>query len=149
MIFQLQEDDKKEQVYASYRIGANNSSVQVKFNLRIPGNSTINLVPMLSTVEIMDDRLNTIDRKSQNQPDIDWVTFSNIQNGFLYFQTNFIVNGNVPTNDELEKYFKKCKTTYSVKGGTDGLKEFTMFDNIIISINKNEVFITKYIILNL
>lgn len=151
MIFQLQNDDKKVQLYASYKIGNDNKSIKVKFDLKIPGDTEFNLVPMLSTVELMDKNLNVIKRESQETPDIKWTKFSTeeiIEYGNLYFQTNFVVNGNVSSNEELEKYFKKCKTTYSVGDGEDGLKKFTMFDNILIAQSKKEVFLTKRIILN-
>ncbi len=151
MIFQLLEDDKKEQVLAQYKVGSGNTSLKIKFELKIPASVAINLIPMLSTAEVMDKWLSVLDRVSSPKPDINWTNIKAEgidEKGFLYFQTNFLVDGNLPTNDELEKYFNKCKTIYSVKNGEDGLKVFNMFDTILISANKKEVFLTKYIVLN-
>jgi hypothetical protein len=68
--------------------------------------------------------------------------------GFLYYETTFVVNGDITDTSLLEKYLKKCKTIYSVKGGEVGAKEFYTYDSVHISVNKHHLVMRKYITLN-
>ncbi|MBY0486577.1 MAG: hypothetical protein K2P85_05230 [Flavobacteriaceae bacterium] len=147
MIYQQQEDTEQEEVVkASYKLGAINT-IKVKFEFRIPITTDNFLVPIISKIELLNsDLASLMPPVNSDTPDISWTTIDTsaiTTFGFLYLQTTFAVNGSIDDTSLLEKYLKKCKTTYNVKGAQDGIKEFYVYDSVHISANKHHLVMRK------
>lgn len=151
MIYQQKDGNQEDPVNASYILGASNT-IKVKFDFSVPLIPENYLVPITTKIELMDSDLNSIaDPIDPQTVNIPWAGFNTAPittYGFLYYETTFTVNGNIDDSSLLEKYLKKCRTIYSVKGGDDGPKQFLTFNSIHISVNKRHLVMRKYIILN-
>jgi len=151
MIYQENNDGQEEAIKASYLLGTA-SSIQVKFDLKIPISPENYLTPIKTRIELLDSDLAlllpAIDSPVPNVPWSLLDTSAIDRFGFVYFQTTFAVNGSIGDASLLEKYLKKCKTTYAIKGGEDGIREFLIYDSVHISSNKHHLVMRKYITLN-
>ena len=153
MIYQQQKNTADEEVVvnASYTLGTTND-LKAKFEFRIPITADNFLIPLKSKIELLNSDLASIMPPiNSDTPNIPWITIDTsaiTTFGFLYFQTTFVINGSIDDTSLLEKYLKKCKTTYSVKGAQDGMKEFYVYNSVHISANKHHLVMRKYITLN-
>jgi hypothetical protein len=150
MIYQQTDTDKDEAVNASYKLGASNT-LKVKFDFSIPNIPENLLMPIKSRIELMDADMTDLITVNPDTYNIPWTLLNTAPittYGFLYYETTFVVNGDITDTSLLEKYLKKCKTIYSVKGGEVGAKEFYTYDSVHISVNKHHLVMRKYITLN-
>jgi hypothetical protein len=134
--------------YAEYNVG-NNPSIQIKFSLRFPADLPNYLTPLLTTANLYDNTYVSLQFVNPLTIDIDQTNVSVNKNGetiyHLFFQTNFQLIDSSLTREKLEELIKKCKTTYIISGGADGIKEYTLYDSIAITEDKLELFVFKQI----
>lgn len=134
--------------YAEYNVG-DIDTIQIKFDFRFPADLPNDLTPELTTVNLFDSTYANLQFINPGTVDISLTNLNvNKPNETIYhlfFQTNFIINNAGISREDLEKILKKCETIYTVTGGQDGTKEYTLFDSVAISDNKAELFMFKQI----
>lgn len=151
MIYLEKTNEVDDLLSASYHLGEFNE-IKVKFDFKIPISPENYLIPISSKIELLKEDLELI--PPIVEPGTVVIPFTKINvssiipSGFLYFETVFRINGSIDDVSLLEKYLKKCKNTYSINGGQDGLKEFYIYDSVKITAGKEHLIMRKHITLN-
>lgn len=137
--------------YPEYNVG-NNNQITIEFEFRFPANFPQHFIPQLTTATLYDSQYVNLQLIPSNAGAIDLSPSGlNVNKQgetfyHLFFQSNFIaVNPGKPDKDVLEDLLKKCETIYTISGGADGKKVYTLFDSAGISEDKKELFIFKQI----
>jgi hypothetical protein len=134
--------------YAEYNVG-NNTSIKIKFTLRFPAELPNYLTPLISTANLYDNTYVSLQFVNPLAVDISQTNVGVNKDGetvyHLFFQTNFRIEDSSLTREKLEELIKKCKTNYTISGGADGVKEYSLHDSIAITEDKLELFVFKQI----
>ena len=134
--------------YAEYNIG-NNNVIQIEFEFRFPANLPNSLTPLLTTVNLYDSSYTSLEFINPGTVDISVNNLNVNKNGeklfHLFFQTDFAINNTAGDREELEKILKECVTTYTISGGQDGTKRYSLYDSVSISGDKLQLFMFKQI----